>query len=97
MHCTYMSDVCMLKSIVDLNFSLGIQTQVKLLYTHLSNRREVTLTEFEKFHPPQKKIPPSSFINFITIYQPPRLFQPPHLVIWQFLPPLHVYSNLHGY
>ena len=26
MHCTYMSDVCMLKSIIDLNFSLGIQT-----------------------------------------------------------------------
>ena len=29
--------------------------------------------------------------------QPPRLFQPPRLVIWQFLPLLHVYSNLHVY
>ena len=25
-------------------------------YSHLSNKREVTLTDFEKFHPPQKKI-----------------------------------------
>ena len=24
------------------------------------------LTNFEKFHPPQKKIPPSTFIDFIT-------------------------------
>ena len=27
-------------------------------YSHLSNKREVTLTDFEKFHPPQKRIPP---------------------------------------
>ena len=27
---------------------------------------EPTLTNFEKFHPPQKKNPPSSFIDFIT-------------------------------
>jgi hypothetical protein len=40
---------------------------------------------------------PSTFIDFINIFQPPPLFQPPRLVIWQFLPPLHVYSNLHGY
>jgi hypothetical protein len=26
-------------------------------YSHLSNEREVTLTDFEKFHPPQKKSP----------------------------------------
>ena len=26
-----------------------------LAYSHLSNKREVTLTDFEKFHPPQKK------------------------------------------
>ena len=26
-------------------------------YSHLSNKREVTLTDFEKFHPPQKKSP----------------------------------------
>ena len=34
-------------------------------YSHLSNKREVTLTDFEKFHPPQKN-PPSTFIDFIT-------------------------------
>ena len=27
---------------------------------------ESTLTNFEKFHPPQKQIPPSTFIDFIT-------------------------------
>ena len=25
-----------------------------------------TLADFEKFHPPQKKNPPSTFIDFIT-------------------------------
>ena len=34
-------------------------------YSHLSNNREVTLTDFEKFPPPQKN-PPSTFIDFIT-------------------------------
>ena len=68
MHCTYMSDVCMLKSIVDLNFSLGIQTQVNLLYFHLSNKREVMLTDFEKFHPPQKKIP-STKLFFLKLHK----------------------------
>ena len=36
-------------------------------YSHLSNKREVTLTNFEKFHPPQKKIPPPQncfFLNY---------------------------------
>ena len=31
MHCTYMSDVCMLKSIVDLNLRLDIQTYMNLI------------------------------------------------------------------
>ena len=26
-------------------------------YSHLSNKRDVILTDFEKFHPPQKKFP----------------------------------------
>ena len=34
-------------------------------YTHLSNKREVMLTDFGKFHPPQKN-PPSIFIDFTT-------------------------------
>ena len=37
---------------------------------------EPTITDFEKFHPPQKKNPPSIFIDFINIFQHPRLFQP---------------------
>ena len=31
-------------------------------YSHLSNKREVTLTDFEKFHPPQKKIHPPQLL-----------------------------------
>ena len=34
-------------------------------YSHLFNKREFTLTDFEKFHPPQKN-PCSTFIDFIT-------------------------------
>ena len=49
-------------------------------YSHLSNKREVMLTDFEKN-------PPST----------PRLFQTPRLLILQFLHPLYVSSNLHGY
>jgi hypothetical protein len=33
----------------------------------------------------------SKWSDFINIFQPPRL------VIWQFLPPLHVFSTLHVY
>ena len=40
------------------------------LYSHLSNKREVTLTDFEKFHPPQKN-PPSTFIDFLDFFHPP--------------------------
>ena len=35
-------------------------------YYHLSNKREVTLTDFGKFHPAQNKNPPCMFIDFIT-------------------------------
>ena len=34
-------------------------------YSHLSNKREVTLTDFETLHPPQKINPPSTFIDFL--------------------------------
>ena len=40
---------------------------------------ESTNTDFENFHPPQKQNPASTFIDFINIFQPPCLFQPPHL------------------
>ena len=41
-------------------------------YSHLSNKREVTLTDFEKFHPPQKNPPPRLLIslqNFLIFLQ----------------------------
>ena len=68
-------------------------------YSHLSDKREVTPTDFEKFHPPQKKST-HQVIDFLDLFQkshPPRLFQSPRLVIWQLLHLLHVYSNLHVY
>ena len=66
-------------------------------YSHLSNKRDVTLTDFDKFHPPQKN-PPSTFIDFLDF------FHPPLLVYWSYVlvffpknPTLHVYSSLHVY
>ena len=50
----------------------------------------INVTLEKKNHSPRKN-PPSTFIDFLNIFQTPRL------AIWQFLPPLHVYSNLHGY
>jgi hypothetical protein len=35
-------------------------------YSHLSNKRDVMLTDFGKFHPAQNKNPPCTFIDFIT-------------------------------
>jgi len=36
----------------------NIMKNIIFMYSHLSNKREVTLIDFEKFHPTQKKIPP---------------------------------------
>ena len=35
-------------------------------YSHLSNKRDVTLTDFGNFHPVQNKNPPCPFTDFIT-------------------------------
>ena len=37
----------------------------KFYYTHLSNKRDVTLTDFGKFDPAQNKNPPCTFIDSI--------------------------------
>ena len=36
------------------------------IYSHVSNKCDVTLTDFRKFHPAQNKNPPCTFIDFIT-------------------------------
>ena len=36
------------------------------MYSHLSNKCDVTLTNFRKFHPARNKNPPCTFIDFIT-------------------------------
>ena len=38
----------------------------KSLYSRLSNKHDVTLTDFGKFHPAQNKNSPCTFIDFIT-------------------------------
>ena len=53
------------------------------VYSHLSNKREVTLTDFErKIHPP-RTFQPSTFIDFLDFF-------PKN-------PTLHVYFHLLGY
>ena len=36
-----------------------------VIYSHLSDKRDVMLTDFEKFHPTQNKNPPYTFIDFL--------------------------------
>ena len=83
------------------------------MYSHLSNKRDVTLTDFEKFHPTQNKNPPYTFIDFLDLFHPPLLdyciyvllvfsktFHLQHLFQIPRLLILHlfhVYSNLLGY
>ena len=66
-------------------------------YSHLSNKHEVTLTDFEKFHPPQKKIHPPRLLIF-------QVFSTLHFTFIAFMyyvfpknPTLHVYSSLQVY
>ena len=42
---------------------------IVLGYSHLSNKRDVTLTDFEKFHPSQKKIPPPQNRFFLKLHK----------------------------
>ena len=39
---------------------------MRTVYSHLSNKRDVTLTDYGKFHPAQNENPPCMFIDFIT-------------------------------
>ena len=45
--------------------SVLFTTMYLFIYSHLSNKRDVTLTDFEKFHPTQLKNPPYTFIDFL--------------------------------
>jgi len=43
-------------------------------YSHLSNKRGVTLIDFEKkIHPP-RTFPPSMFIDFLDFFHPPTVW-----------------------
>ena len=54
------SPLCGIASYLGASFKCLQRTLISLINV------EPTLTNFEKFHPPQKKNPPSSFIDFIT-------------------------------
>ena len=58
------------------------------LYSHLSNKRGVTLIDFEKkFHPP-RTFPPSTFIDFLDFFHPPlHVYCIYILVFFQKIPP----------
>ena len=61
---------------------ISVQELIEILNTPISLINvESTITNFEKFHPPQKQNPASTFIDFMNIFQPPRLFQPPHFTL----------------
>ena len=45
----YTSDICMLESIIDLNFSLGIQTQMEILLLLTSEATPSTTQFFKRF------------------------------------------------
>ena len=57
-------------------------------YSHLSNKRGVTLIDFEKkFHPP-RTFPPSTFIDFLDFFHPPlHVYCIYVLVFFQKIPP----------
>ena len=68
----------------------------KSVYSHLSNKLEVMLTDFEKEIHPTRIFPPSMFIDFLEMFHSPLLFY----CIYELVPKnptLHVYSNLHVY
>ena len=59
----YLSDFCHL---VKCKEKVAINFIKPSMYSHLSNKRDVTLTDFGKFHPAQNKSPPCTFIDFFT-------------------------------
>ena len=60
--------------------------------SHLYNKSEVTLTDFEK------NSPLSMFIDFLNFFHPPLLVYCSYtLVFFPKNPTLHIYSNLHFY
>ena len=63
---------------------------------HKNNPPSTFIDVLDFFHPPLHV-----YCIYILVFSkkshPPRLFQPPRLLILQLLHPLHVYSNLHGY
>ena len=69
-------------------FSSRNLTDSEKRHSYLSNKREVMLTDF---------IAVMYVLVFTKKKHPPRLFQPPSLLILQLLHPLHVYFNLLGY
>jgi len=64
------------------------------MYSHISNKHEVTLTDFEKKIHPSHTFPPATFIDFLDFFHPPLHV---YCSFFQKNPTLHVYSELFGY
>jgi hypothetical protein len=65
------------------------------IYSHLSNKRGVTLIDFEKKIQPPRTFPPSTFIDFLDFFHPPLHVYCIYVLVFPKNPTLHVYSNLH--
>ena len=63
---------------------------------HKKNPPSTFIDFLDFFHPPLHV-----YCIYVLVFSkkshPPRLFQPPRLLILQLLHPLYIYSNLHGY
>ena len=73
----------------------GISVLKHRVYSHLSNKREVMLTDFEKKNPPSMHISTLHVYWFLRFFptSTPRLLQLGTI----FFQKIHVYSNLHVY
>ena len=63
---------------------MRIKSKIIIIFFHISNSStllslinvEPTLTDFKKFHPPQNKNPPSTFIEILDVSTLHSSFQP---------------------
>ena len=50
-----------------------VAIECSIMYSHLSNKREIMLTDFEEKNHPPRTFPPSTFIGFLDFFHPPLL------------------------
>ena len=79
---------------------INVESRLLILKKQIHPPRTFPLSTFidflDFFHPP-RHVYCIYVLFFSKKSHPPRLFQPPHLLILLLLHSLHVYSSLHGY